>query len=53
MIYKCEKCGELYVGEMDRSLGERTQEHDTSVKEGDSKSALSQQQVITGHKVKL
>ena len=43
MIYecKCEECGEFYVGETDRSLGERTQGHDKSVKEGHSKSALS------------
>ena len=41
----------MYVGETERSLGERTQEHDKSVKEGDSKSALSQHQVMTGHQV--
>ena len=28
---KCEECGELYLGEMERSLIERTQEHDKSV----------------------
>ena len=44
-------CGELYVGETVRSLGERTQEHNKFVKKGDSKSALSQHQVMTGHKV--
>ena len=41
----------MYVGEMERSLGKRAQEHDKSVKEGDSKSALSQHKVMTGHKV--
>ena len=43
---KCEQFSQLYVSEMERSLGERVQEHDKSVKEGDSKSALSQHQVI-------
>ena len=42
---KCDKCGQLYVGETERSLGERSQEHDKSVEEGDSNSALSQPQV--------
>ena len=46
---KCELCGQLYVGEMERSLGENAQEHDKSVKEGDSKSAIRQHQVKTGH----
>ena len=49
MIYecRCEDCSELYVGEMERSLSQRIQEHDKSVKEGDSKSAFSQHQVMT------
>ena len=47
---RCDESGELYMGEMERSLGEGTQEHDMSVKEGDSKSALSPQQ-MTGHTV--
>ena len=34
-----------------RSLGERQQEHDKSVKEGDSKPDLIQHQVKTGHVV--
>ena len=50
MVYecKCEECGQLYVGKMERSLGERAHENDKSVKEipamrkGDSKSALRQ-----------
>ena len=41
----------MYVGEIERSLGERTQEHDKSVKMGESKSAISQHQVPTGHTV--
>ena len=41
----------MYVGETVRAVGERTQEHDKSVKERDSKSALSQHQMMTGHKV--
>ena len=40
---KCDECGQLYVRKMERSLGEGMQEHDKSVKDGDSKSALSQQ----------
>ena len=48
---KCEECGQLYVGETERSLGERAQEHDKLVKEGDSKSALIQHHAQTGHKV--
>ena len=41
----------MYMGEMERSLVERAQKDDKSVKEGDSKSALSQHQVTTGQKV--
>ena len=41
----------MWMGEMERSLGQRTQEHDKSVKEGDSNSALSQCHVMTGHKL--
>ena len=41
------------MGEMERSLGERTQEHDKSMKECDSKSAPSQHEVMTGHKVPM
>ena len=41
----------MHVGETERSRGERTQEHDKSVNEGDSKSVLSQHQVMNGHKV--
>ena len=48
---RCEQCVKLNVGEMERFLGKRTQEHDKSVKEDDLKSALSQHQVMTGHKV--
>ena len=48
---KCEACVQLYVGETERSLRERAQEHNKSVKEGDSKSGHSQHQVMTGHKV--
>ena len=31
---KCESCGQLYVEEMEGSLGEREEEPDKSVKEG-------------------
>ena len=50
-VCKCDECDQLYVGETERSLGESVQKHDKSVKEGDLKSALSQHQVMTGHKV--
>ena len=50
-ISQCDLCGEQYVGETGRSLGERCDEHDKSVEKGDSKSALSQHQERTGHKV--
>ena len=39
------------MGERERSLGERAQEHDKSVKEGASKSVLIQIHVKTGHVV--
>ena len=48
---KCEECRQLYMGEMETSLGERMQDHDKSVKEGDLESTLSQYQVTTGHNV--
>ena len=53
MIHECrsEECGELYMGERERSLVENIQEHDKSVKEGDSKLDLSQYQVMTGYRV--
>ena len=51
MIYECscDVCGKVYIGETERSLGERTTEHAKSLAEGDSKSALSQHQVREGH----
>ena len=48
---RCDECGKLYDEETERCLGEKAQEHDRSVKEGDLKTALSQHQVMTGHKV--
>ena len=53
VIYKvgCEECGKVYVGETERSLGERTLEHQKSLDRGDCKSALSQIQMQTGHAV--
>ncbi|KAI8515712.1 hypothetical protein Bbelb_065250 [Branchiostoma belcheri] len=52
-IYKksCEQCGEVYVGETERSLGERTDEHQKSVDRQDGKSALSQHELKAGHGV--
>ncbi|KAI8495047.1 hypothetical protein Bbelb_270330 [Branchiostoma belcheri] len=46
VIYKikCEECGEVYVGETERSLGEMTSEHQKSLQQKDCKSALSQHQ---------
>ena len=51
MIYECEcdVCGEVYVEEIERSLGHRTEEHAKSIEKGESKSALSQHQETTGH----
>ena len=52
-IYKiqCPVCGEYYVGESERSLGERCSEHTKSIEKENSKSALSQHQERTGHRV--
>ncbi|KAI8477848.1 Cartilage matrix protein [Branchiostoma belcheri] len=52
-VYKisCEMCGEVYVGETERSLGERTDEHQKSVDRQDGKSALSQHELKAGHRV--
>ncbi|KAI8519343.1 RNA-binding motif protein, X-linked 2 [Branchiostoma belcheri] len=43
--------GETYVGETERSLGERSGEHQKSIDRKDYKSALSQHQLQTGHRV--
>ena len=53
VVYQCacEVCGESYVGETGRSLGERLTEHQKSVDKGDMSSALSQHQELTGHLV--
>ena len=53
VIYQtdCDVCGEVYVGETGRSLGERTLEHVKSIEKQDMKSALSQHQEQTGHRV--
>mgnify|MGYP001824971233 CR=1 FL=1 len=53
VVYQCacEVCGESYVGETGRSLGERIAEHQKSVDKGDMSSALSQHQETTGHLV--
>ena len=53
VIYKfaCEQCGDVYVGETERSLGERTVEHQKSIDRQDYKSALSQAELKTGHRV--
>ncbi|CAH1267006.1 Hypp3654 [Branchiostoma lanceolatum] len=53
VIYKisCEQCGEVYVGETERSLGERTEEHQKSVDCSDGISALSQHELKTKHRI--
>ena len=53
VIYKfaCEQYGEVYVGETERSLGERTMEHQKSLDRLDSKSALSQHHLKSRHLV--
>ena len=48
---ECEQCGECYIGETGRSMGERAEEHDKSIRKRDSKSALSEHQEKTGHVV--
>ena len=50
--YNCETCGEIYIGETGRSLGERIEEHEKSVNKRDGKLALSQHQDQAGHVVK-
>ena len=49
--FKCDECEQVYVRDMERILSKRAQGHDKSLNDGDSKSALSQHQVMTGHKV--
>ena len=51
MIYACEcdVCGEVYVGETERSL--RTEEHAMSIEKGDPQSSLTLHQERTGHRV--
>ena len=44
-------CGKLHVGEMGRPLGERVKEHAESLARRDEKSALSQHQVKSGHRI--
>lgn len=53
VVYECacDECGQIYVGETGRSLGERASEHQTSIESSDWKSALSQHQEQTGHLV--
>ena len=40
-----------YIGETGRSMGERAEEHDKSIRKRDCKSALSEHQDKTGHVV--
>ena len=47
----CGGCSKCYIGETGRPLKTRLKEHVKSVKEGDCKSALSQHNLDTGHKV--
>ena len=46
---ECQVCQEKYIGESGRSLLERIEEHQKSIDNRDSKSALSQHQETTGH----
>ena len=48
---ECGQCGESYIGETGRSMGERAEEHDKSIRKRDCKSALSEHQDKTGHVV--
>ena len=47
----CSDCPKAYIGETGRPIKVRLKEHIKSPKEGDLKSALSQHQLETGHKV--
>ena len=49
----CDVRGKLYVGEAGRSLGERVEEYTKSLARGDEKSALSQHQVKSGHRMDI
>ena len=51
VVYKiaCEQCGDVYVGETERSLGERIAEHQKSIDNKDCKSALSQHLLKSRH----
>jgi len=55
VIYECgcDNCGDKYIGETGRSLGERMTEHGKSVMKCDESSALCQHQERTGHVVKV
>ena len=52
-VYKgsCEVCGKVYICETGRSLEEGVEEHAKSLARGDEKSALSQHQVNSEHKM--
>ena len=48
---ECSNCPKTYIGETGRPLKTRLKEHQKSAKVGDLKSALSQHQLETGHRV--
>ena len=55
VVYKidCGVCQATYIGETERSLASRIPEHQKSVDINNSKSALSQHQVKTGHVISI
>jgi len=51
VIYQCacDVCGDLYIGETGRSLGERMKEHNKAIDKCIETSALSEHQMNSGH----
>ena len=53
-VYKleCDTCKKVYIGESERSFGERMDEHYKSVQLENYKSAMSQHQQQSGHRIR-
>ena len=48
---ECDECEGKYIGESGRTLATRITDHNKSIEKGDSKSALSQHNIETGHAI--
>ena len=48
---ECDTCKEVYIGESERSFGERLDEHYKSVQLENCKSAMGQHQWQSGHRI--